>query len=239
MSFPSFDKYSGSSSGSTTVTYPVPDISTMRRRRQSDANYQFNLRVREMEKIRDARRRMVTQPKDQPPNTTSQINSCDMTGKEFQIVCEELWIDFKSWVNHDENFSDCLSKVCNAISRNWVSIYFTALFLLWFRWYIGTGKDACSFGFGYGIFSFVCEILRQMSNVVIIILLTFTIICVALAPIVVCVCIYEFNDAFPRPHTDDTEDDAEDDAEDDDAEDDAEDDDTEDDADVDENPFID
>jgi hypothetical protein len=198
----------------------------MRRRRQSDADYQFKIRVREMEKIRDARKRMVAEPKDQSPNTSSQINSCDMTGKEFQIVCEELWIDFKTWVNHDEKCRSCLSKVCNAVVRNWMYIYFAALFLLWFRWYIGPGKNACSFGFGYGVFSFVCEILRQLSNVVIIILLTFIIICVGLAPIVVGVCIYEFNDAFPRPHADDTEDD----------EDDAEDNDNED---VDENPFID
>lgn len=183
------------------VTSPVPDIATMRRRRQSDADYQFKLRVREMEKIRDARRRSqttVANPEDQPKRS-SRMNACDINGEEFQIVCEELWIDFKSWTNHDENLSNCISKVCNAVSRNWVSIYFAALFLLWFSWYIGEGKDACSFGFGYGVFSFVCEVLRQLGKVVVRLFLMFIGSCVGLLPIVVCVCLYEFNDAFPDP----------------------------------------
>ena len=184
-----------------TIHFAVPDIATMRRRRQSDADYQFKLRVREMEKIRDARRRSqttVANPEDQPKRS-SRMNACDINGDEFQIVCEELWIDFKSWTNHDENLSNCISKVCNAVSRNWVYIYFTVLFLVWFSWYIGEGKDACSFGFGYGVFSFVCEVLRQLGKVVVRLFLMFIGSCVGLLPIVVCVCLYEFNDAFPDP----------------------------------------
>ena len=215
MSYPSFDKYcgsgSGSGSGSATITCPVPDIATMRRRRQSDADYQFKLRVREMEKIRDAHKRsQVTMggggggggaeghAEDQP-KISSRMKACDITGEEFKIVCEELWIDFKTWVDHHENLSSSISKARAAIASTWIYICFTLGFLIWFRWYVGAGKDACSFGFGYGVFSFVCEILRHLGEFVVALFLMFIGFCVGLMPLVVGVCVYEFNDAFPDP----------------------------------------
>ena len=202
MSFPSFDKYCGSSSSSATVTSPVPNIETMRRRRrESIADSQYMLRVREMEKIRDARRRSQATMggADDQPKISSRMKACEITGEEFMIVCEELWIDFKTWADHHENLSSSISKVRAAIASTWIYICFTLGFLLWFRWYVGAGKDACSFGFGYGVFSFVCEILRHLGEAVVAFFLMFIGFCVGLMPLVVGVCVYEFNDAFPDP----------------------------------------
>ena len=204
MSFPSFDKYCGSSSSSATVTSPVPNIETMRRRRrESIADSQYMLRVKEMEKIRDARRRsqatMGGGGADDQPKISSRMKACEITGEEFMIVCEELWIDFKTWVDHHENLSSSISKVRAAIASTWIYICFTLGFLIWFRWYVGAGKDACSFGFGYGVFSFVCEILRHLGEAVVALFLIFIGFCVGLMPLIVGVCVYEFNDAFPDP----------------------------------------
>ena len=40
------------------------------------------------------------------------VNACDLTGHEFAIVCEELW------VNHRENTKNCLDKTGCAVKRN-------------------------------------------------------------------------------------------------------------------------
>jgi hypothetical protein len=189
-----------------TIHFAVPDIATMRRRRKSDADYQYKLRVREMEKIRDAHERSQATimagaegVADDQPKISSRTKACDLNGEEFRIVCEELWIDFNTWVDHHENLMNCVSKVRTTISRNWMSICFTLGFLLWFRWYIGPGKNACSFGIGYGVFSFVCEILRYLGHTVVASFLIVIGACVGLLPLVVGVCVYEFNDAFPDP----------------------------------------
>jgi len=202
-----------------------------RRRRESIADSQYMLRVREMEKIRDARRRSQAtmgggggaeggaegDAEDQP-KISSRMKACEITGEEFMIVCEELWIDFKTWVDHHENLSSSISKARAAIASTWIYICFTLGFLIWFRWYIGAGKDACSFGFGYGVFSFVCEILRHLGEAAVAFFLMFIGFCVGLMPLVVGVCVYEFNDAFPDPEAGDDVDDVDD---------------------VDENPYID
>lgn len=172
-----------------------------RRRRESIADSQYMLRVIEMEKIRDARRRSQATMggADDQPKISSRMKACEITGEEFMIVCEELWIDFKTWADHHENLSSSISKVRAAIASTWIYICFTLGFLLWFRWYVGAGKDACSFGFGYGVFSFVCEILRHLGEAVVAFFLMFIGFCVGLMPLVVGVCVYEFNDAFPDP----------------------------------------
>jgi prolipoprotein diacylglyceryltransferase len=74
--------------------------------------------------------------------------------------------------------------------------------LIWFRWYMGAGKDACSYGFGYGVFSFVCEVMRYMGELAFVLLLMVIGVCTGLLPIIVCLCIYEFNDTFPDPDSD-------------------------------------
>lgn len=168
-----------------------------------------------MEKIRDAHKRSQATMggggggggaeggaeghADDQPKISSRMKACDITGEEFKIVCEELWIDFKTWVDHHENLSSSISKARAAIASTWIYICFTLGFLLWFRWYVGAGKDACSFGFGYGVFSFVCEILRHLGEFVVALFLMFIGFCVGLMPLVVGVCVYEFNDAFPDP----------------------------------------
>ena len=130
---------------------------------------------------------------------SARMNACDLTGEEFQIVCEELWIDFNSWVNHQPNFRDCVARVRDAIVSKWSVVAPILVFLMWFRWYIGAGKDACSYSLGYGMFSFVCEILRHLGEIIAISIMMLIGFCVGLTPIVACICVYEFKDAFPDP----------------------------------------
>ena len=61
------------------------------------------------------------------------MNACDITGEEFQIVCEELWIDFKSWVNHHDIMKNTLEKVCHFLIRNYVKILIGIMFVTIFR----------------------------------------------------------------------------------------------------------
>ena len=192
----------------------------------SDEELEFELRRREMKKIQDARRRLMASragggsaggtaaggSTETKMSSNSRMNACDINGEEFQIVCEELWIDFKSWVNHRENLSNCVSKARAVVASNWIKIIPVLVFLIWFRWYIGSGKEACSYGFGYGVFSFICEVLRYAGEFVAALILMFIGFCVGLLPIIVCVCFYEFKDAFPDPEEDDADADADADA---------------------------
>jgi hypothetical protein len=135
------------------------------------------------------------------------MNSHDITGEEFRIVCEELWIDFKFWANRDENIKNSTNMLSSAISRNLYAILFVGFFAVLFRWYVGPGRDACSYGVGYGAFSFMCEVLRYLGEIVVIMLLSIIGVCVGLLPLVIGVIIYEFNGAFPREDGEDAEDD--------------------------------
>ena len=126
------------------------------------------------------------------------MNSHDITGEEFRIVCEELWVDFKLWANRDENIKNSTNMLSSAISRNLYAILFVGFFAVLFRWYVGAGRDACSYGIGYGAFSFMCEVLRYLGEIVVILLLSIIGFCVGLLPLVIGVIIYEFNGAFPR-----------------------------------------
>jgi hypothetical protein len=177
---------------------------------------EYELRVREIRKIQEARKRMMMYGGSGGSGAyknerSARMNACDLNGDEFQIVCEELWIDFRRWVNHNENVSDCISKVHAAFVSNWEPFCLTLGFLMLFRWYIGAGKDACSYGFGYGMLSFTCEVLRHLGELVAALLLMFIAFCVGIVPMLLCVCFYEFNDAFPDPEGDeDDEDDDED-----------------------------
>ena len=183
-----------------------------------DKDLEYELRRREMKKIQDARRRMMAGgfggrvvEKKKSSNTNaysnSRMNACDLTGEDFQIVCEELWIDFNSWVNHRSNFRDCVVKVRDAVVSKWSVVAPILVFLMWFRWYVGAGKDACSYSLGYGIFSFTCEVLRHLGEIIAISIMMLIGFCVGLTPIVACICIYEFKDAFPDPAEAEAEDD--------------------------------
>ena len=143
---------------------------------------------------------------------SSRADACDLDGDEFKIVCEELWIDFRKWVNHHENMSDCIDKVRAAFVSYWAPFCLMLGFLMWFRWYIGAGKDACSYGVGYGVFSFTCEVLRHLGEIVGAFILMIIGFCVGMVPMLVCICFYEFNDAFPDPEGEGDDDEAGDDA---------------------------
>ena len=187
-----------------------------RRRRQSlggegDSKDMHRELVRkEIEKIQKMRQRERQREAQEKMNTTGnmvRINSHDITGEEFRIVCEELWIDFKLWANRDENIKNSSNMLSSAISRNLHAILFVGFFAVLFRWYVGAGRDACSYGIGYGAFSFMCEVLRYLGEIVVIMLLAIIGFCVGLLPLVIGVIIYEFNGAFPRDDGEDGDDD--------------------------------
>jgi len=185
--------------GYSSIRSPYPES-------EKELELEYDLRVREIRKIQEARKRMASGGSGAYQNERSaRMNACDLTGDEFQIVCEELWIDFRRWVNHQKNFNDCISKARKAFVRNWTPICLTVGFLIWFRWYVGAGKDACSYGVGYGMLSFTCEVLRHLGELVAAILIMIIGFCVGILPMLMCVCFYEFNDAFPDPEGDEYE----------------------------------
>lgn len=116
---------------------------------------------------------------------------CDMTGDEFMIVCEELWVDFKLWANRDENISRSFLKTRNFVARYYTTMLLTAIFFIWFRWYIGGGKEACDRGFGIGLCSFICEVARNLGEIIIGIILGIGGFCTGLLPLLLGVCVYE------------------------------------------------
>ena len=159
----------------------------------------------EIERIRKIRENMT--PKgakgakgaDDDGYNNSRINACDVTGEEFKIVCEELWMDFKKWTEHHENLTNTASMFRRAVMRKRFAILFVLLSAVWFRWYVGAGKDACSYGFGYGVLSLVCEVLRYFGEIVVIVFMSFIAACACLSPFVIGACIFEYDEAFPDP----------------------------------------
>ena len=159
---------------------------------------------KEIEKIRRARER----EREREHKNVVRVNSSDITGEDFPIVCEELWIDFNVWVSHHKHLTKSASILRSAVSRNLYPILFVAFFAVLFRWYVGAGRDACSYGIGYGVFSFMCEVLRYFGEIVVILLMSVVGFCVGMLPLVIAIIIYEFNEAFPREgeEDEDTED---------------------------------
>ncbi len=159
----------------------------------------------EIERIRKIRENMT--PKgakgakgaDDDGYNNSRINACDVTGEEFKIVCEELWIDFKKWTEQHENLTNTASMFRRAVVRMRFAILFVLVFAVLFRWYVGAGKDACSYGVGYGVFSLVCEVLRYFGEIVVIVFMSFIGVCAGLSPFVIGACIFEYDEAFPDP----------------------------------------
>lgn len=174
---------------------------------------EFDLRRREMNKILEAHKRMKqsqsqSDAENKESSRSARANACDLNGEEFAIVCEELWIDFKTWVNHNKNANDCFEKVRTTIASYWTPMWLTFACLIWFRWYMGAGKDACSYSFGYGVFDFACEVMRYLGEFMFVLLMMITGLCAGLLPIIACLCIYEFNATFPDPeHGDESDED--------------------------------
>lgn len=210
MSFNTEEKHIGVVGGYGLRSLP------QRRRRQSLASggdggdsedLHRELVRKEIEKIRRAREReRERQRENMVQKETTHMNSCDITGEEFQIVCEELWIDFNVWVSQHKNLTNSASILRSAVSRNLYPILFVAFFAVLFRWYVGAGRDACSYGFGYGVFSFMCEVLRYLGEIVVILLMSVVGFCVGMLPLVIAIIVYEFNEAFPRGGEEDEED---------------------------------
>ncbi len=158
----------------------------------------------EIERIRKIRENMTPKPKNEAGRiddgyNNSRINACDVTGEEFKIVCEELWIDFKKWTEQHENHTNTASAFRRTVVRMRFAILFVLFFAVLFRWYVGAGKDACSYGIGYGMFSLVCEVLRYFGEIVVIVVMSFIAACAGLSPFVIGACIFEYDEAFPDP----------------------------------------
>lgn len=115
----------------------------------------------------------------------------DMTDQDIAIVCEELWVDLKKWVGLHKNLCCCGEKVYKSVVRNLAMLLCIAALLITFRWYVGAGKDACSYGFGWGMFSFMCEVMRYAGEFLLAALIGICGFCCGLLPIIVCVCVYE------------------------------------------------
>ena len=128
---------------------------------EHDEEREYQLCKMEMKRIRAAQAQQQQQQQQQQADEERRqrrIDACDLTGAEFAIVCEELWVDFKSWVTHHENMKNCITKTHNAFRRNLATILFMSAFLIGFRWYIGGGREACAkFSMGGVILNFVCE----------------------------------------------------------------------------------
>jgi len=166
---------------------------------EHDEEREYQLCRMEMKRIRAARAQQQQQQADDE-RRQRRMNACDLTGDEFKIVCEELWVDFKSWVTHHENMKNCITKTHNAFRRNLATILFTIVFLICFRWYIGGGKEACAkFSMGGIVLNFVCEVFRYVGEALLGVFLGIIGFCVGILPLVVCICIFEFKEAFPDP----------------------------------------
>ena len=98
---------SGSESGQYFEEETLRQRKTQRKTRDEheyDEERECEILRNEIERIRKIRENMTPRvPKgakgagriDDDGYNNSRINACDVTGEEFKIVCEELWIDFK------------------------------------------------------------------------------------------------------------------------------------------------
>jgi hypothetical protein len=170
---------------------------------EHDEEQETYLRLREMKKMQDGAAAMKkVLDGDGCAGGGSSIGlghtGCDMTGDEFMIVCEELWVDFKLWANRDENVSRSFLKTRNFVARYYTTMLLTAIFFIWFRWYIGGGKEACDRGFGIGLCSFICEVARNLGEIIVGIILGIGGFCTGLFPILLGVCVYEIKNMDSR-----------------------------------------
>jgi hypothetical protein len=173
---------------------------------------EVDLRRREMNKMFDAKMKMRKVFIDGGGSSGDGSNNVDfditdMTEKDITIVCEELWVDFKKWMNHQKNARDCSEKVYTYIVGNWVTLLSVSLFMIAFRWYIGAGKDACDYGFGWGAVSLICEVMRHVGEILLAILMILCGLCCGMFPVIACICIYQLTNEDDDYGDDDDDDD--------------------------------
>jgi hypothetical protein len=162
-----------------------------------DEEREYQLCRMEMKKIRAAQEKKAQEAESRRER---RINACDLTGQEFAIVCEELWVDFKTWVNHNENMKNCVAKTRSTFSKNLILIMFAIALIIGFRWYMGGGKEACAkFSVAGVVLSFVCELFRYLGEAFLGMFLGIIGFCIGILPLIACVCIFESKNAFPDP----------------------------------------
>lgn len=168
---------------------------------EHDEEREYQLCRMEQKRIRAARAAADDAAKMEAENGKyRRMNACDLTGDEFKIVCEELWVDFKIWVTQHDNMKNCIEKTCNAVKINLGAILSICMFLVCFRWYMGGGREACDkHGIGGVMVNFVCELFRYVGEALVGVFLGVIGFCFGILPLLVCVCIYESRDAFPDP----------------------------------------
>ena len=168
---------------------------------EHDEEREYQIRRIEMRRIQKAQAQQQAEAEAEAENRRQRrIDACDLTYDEFKIVCEELWIDFKTWVHHHEDLKNSFTKTRNAIRRNLATIFFIFAFFIGFRWYIGGGREACAkFGIAGIMLNFMCEVFRYIGEALLGVFLGIIGFCVGVMPLVVCVCVFEFKDAFPDP----------------------------------------
>lgn len=144
-----------------------------------------------MKKMYEARMKMRKVYTDGASTDKFDFDITDMTEKDVAIVCEELWVDFKTWMNQQTNVCSCSEKVYMYIVHNWVTLLCVSLSMIAFRWYVGAGKDACAYGFGWGAVSLICEVMRHVGEIILAILMILCGLCCGMLPVITCACIYE------------------------------------------------
>ena len=162
-----------------------------------DEEREYQLCRMEMKKIRAAQEKEAQEAESRRER---RINACDLTGQEFAIVCEEIWVDFKTWINHHENMKNCVAKTRSTFSKNLIIVMFAIALIIGFRWYMGGGKEACAkFSVAGVVLSFVCELFRYLGEAFLGMFLGIIGFCVGILPLIACVCIFESKNAFPDP----------------------------------------
>ena len=173
---------------------------------EHDEEREYQLCRMEMKRIRAARAAEAKKKEESENARDRRMNACDLTGDEFKIVCEEMWVDFKFWVNQHDNMKNCIEKTRDAVKRNLGTILSMCMFLVCFRWYMGGGREACAkfgaegiCGIGGIMVSFVCNLFRYVGEALVGVFLGVVGYCVGILPLLACVCIYESREAFPDP----------------------------------------
>ena len=151
---------------------------------------EMEMAMNEMKKMYEAKSSQ-RQQRQQETGGYKGIDKYDMSGEEIAIVCEELWADFRLWMSQHRNLAVCANNAKRKIRGYFVLLFCVLVFLVGFRWYIGGGKDACDYGVGWVMWSLVCEIMRNVGEVLMAIFVIIGGLCCVLLPIMLSICLYE------------------------------------------------